>query len=253
MPNEITSLSTVWVVKKRGEYKFWGAPLFFSYSPTAAYLQAARANQPGPRVWEPYMITLEEAMMVYKGDEDYNLPTPMLSQRDPAWANLKLGFGPTTIGQYGCVITSLAMMLTTYLASPVNPVDVNQALKSVDGYAGQNANLVIWQKVTEAFPQIKLDNIQYCRTVPAPVDDIDRFIADRKIPIIQVDSSFSQSGIQSHWLPLTGGNQSDGYTAHDPWLIPDEQSPITIPPKYAKPGWDAARAIYAVVYYSPKV
>lgn len=32
------------------------------------------------------------------------------SQRDPKWANEKLGFGSTTIGGYGCKLTSFAML-----------------------------------------------------------------------------------------------------------------------------------------------
>ncbi len=42
------------------------------------------------------------------------------SQRDPKWANVKIGDTDFTIGRYGCVITSIAM-LSSYFLPTVTP------------------------------------------------------------------------------------------------------------------------------------
>ena len=44
----------------------------------------------------------------------------LLSQRDPKWANVKLGNSNVTIGQDGCLITSLCM-LSQYYGVPITP------------------------------------------------------------------------------------------------------------------------------------
>lgn len=46
------------------------------------------------------------------------------SQRDPRWKDIKLGFGQTTIGGYGCFLTCLSMLVGK------TPDVVNQMLKS---------------------------------------------------------------------------------------------------------------------------
>lgn len=62
----------------------------------------------------------------------------LLSQRDQRWAKKKLGNSNLTIGDYGCVITSLAMMLDT------TPDKINEYLKKHGGFQGA---LVVWDKV----------------------------------------------------------------------------------------------------------
>ena len=38
----------------------------------------------------------------------------LLWQNDPKWANEKLGFGPQTIKEWGCLMTSLCMVTNGY-------------------------------------------------------------------------------------------------------------------------------------------
>lgn len=73
-------------------------------------------------------------------------------QRDPRWANVKLGFDTgvnDTIGNYGCLITCIAIMVDAfdYPLNQANPLDVNNWLKTHGGYA--NSDLVIWAKVPQ--------------------------------------------------------------------------------------------------------
>jgi len=164
------------------------------------------------------------------------------SQRNLCWSGDNLGFGYTTIGNYGCVITSFGMGLG------VNPSVVNWALKRVNGYTGSNKNLVIWHKVAEAFPELTLKSLIHCVTIPAPVDKIDECLANNDLVIVRIDMNLFKPGIQHHWLYVYGGNGKDGYKVYDPWALSAKD--WTLPPVYSKEGWDAARAIYSAVIYS---
>jgi hypothetical protein len=173
----------------------------------------------------------------------------LMSQRDPRWRYVKLGYGNTTIGSYGCVITSLAMALTHAYGREITPEEVNNRLKDVGGYTGSNKNLVIWKKVTEAFPEFKYRTAGHYVTIAAPVERIDAALDRGDYVLIRVDSNLNTTGIDHHWTLITGGN-SDKYTIGDPWPLPDNQMPLTIPSAYTKPGWTPARAIFSVVIFS---
>ena len=69
-----------------------------------------------------------------------------LSQRDTRWVNEYLGDSYTTIGDYGCTITALAML------AGLTPTQVNIRMKSCGGF---QYNLVIWSKIVEAIPWLK--------------------------------------------------------------------------------------------------
>lgn len=70
------------------------------------------------------------------------------SQRNSAWAGVRLGWGSTnktTIGSHGCTITCVGM------AADLNPDEVNRRLIAVSGYAAasetpQTFNLINWKK-----------------------------------------------------------------------------------------------------------
>jgi hypothetical protein len=69
-----------------------------------------------------------------------------LSQRDPRWKNISLGFSSLTIGMAGCLVTCLAMITNT------TPFIVNKKLKAFNGFSGA---LVLWTSIQKAFPQLK--------------------------------------------------------------------------------------------------
>lgn len=79
------------------------------------------------------------------------------SQNDKRWAKEKLGFSNLTIASHGCLVSSIANLLTV-LGSNTTPSQVNQKLIEVKGFATDkygNKALVIWSKVEKAFPQLK--------------------------------------------------------------------------------------------------
>ena len=73
----------------------------------------------------------------------------MYSQRDPKWANNKLGTSNHTIGQSGCVITSICNLLLKH-GYEITPDEANERIKNAGGYA--NGNLIIWSKLKDALP-----------------------------------------------------------------------------------------------------
>lgn len=171
-----------------------------------------------------------------------------LAQRDPRWKNDKLGSSTSTIGSHGCVITCLAMIITHASGKPTTPADVNNTLRNMNLYGGENQNLVVWKAVPQAYPCIAFEGFTVCENDPAPTNLI-TYAANKpdRYAIIQIDFNPSPTvpGIQGHYILVTGGTNAAGYTCNDPW----HGREITMPPYYCQPGWDAARAITRAAFY----
>ncbi|MBI3977046.1 MAG: C39 family peptidase [Chloroflexi bacterium] len=87
------------------------------------------------------------------------LVVPRLSQRDGRWADIPLGFNkpgdtlnrlPLTIGNFGCFITSFAMVFNFYQPGFTDPKLINEALKAKNGFV--NGGELVWSKVNEVAP-----------------------------------------------------------------------------------------------------
>ena len=122
-----------------------------------------------------------------------------LSQRDPKWKNNKLGTSNTTIGDYGCTITSLAML------SKIDDVqDVNQRLIDVNGFA--EGNLLIWSKIEEAIPWMKHEGRYYSYQN----DKVKMAIEQNGGCLVEVNGA--PIGGSKHWVLYIGGGK-----LYDPW------------------------------------
>lgn len=117
-------------------------------------------------------------------------------QRDPKWANIKLGTSNVTIGGYGCTISVIGNIVGA------TPDVVNQKLKGVDGFANQN--LVIWGKISQAFPDFVV-------TRKFGYNNADVL---SKVPyvICEVSAAAIGSPRTSHWIQYLGGGK-----CADPW------------------------------------
>lgn len=128
------------------------------------------------------------------------------NQRDTRWANEKLGFGQTNIGNFGCTISCVSQIL---LLNGYNetPSTVNQKLKAVNGYAGTNRNLIIWDKLKEAYPNIitNVERIYYYSNVKA----VEAITANKGV-LVRVDGA--KIGAPEHWVTYVGGGK-----LYDPW------------------------------------
>jgi hypothetical protein len=236
------------------------SPVFYLKRPGSDFVLTTRDGIP---FHTPYLAAAHLAAEFLNGQRDdpvpwavteFAVPAPPipdiqpLAQRDPRWKDDKLGFSSSTIGSHGCVITCLAMIISHASQKPITPAEVNNTLRDMNLYGGENQNLVVWSAVPQAYPCIAFEGFTVCEKDPAPTNLI-TYAANKpdRYAIIQIDFNPSPvvPGIQGHYILVTGGTNADGYTCNDPW----HGREITIPPYYCQPGWDAARAITRVAFY----
>ena len=138
-----------------------------------------------------------------------------LSQRDPRWANKKLGTSNTTIGDFGCTLTCMTM-LCNYYGFEETPESLNRATVENNGFV--NGNLYVWTSISKIHPQIKLlGNI----LTPLPVTSsqfraIDRELEVGRPVVIQVDMNPTDAPVQMHYVLITS-KESGEYKIADPW------------------------------------
>ena len=119
------------------------------------------------------------------------------SQRDPKWKDETLGT-KGTIGGYGCTITAIGCL------ADLTPSEVNQRLKSVNGFA--NGNLVIWSKIEEAIPWLQF----VWRGYEYNNYKVTKAIEENGGCLVEV--SGARIGGSKHWLLFIGNRR-----AYDPW------------------------------------
>lgn len=143
----------------------------------------------------------------------------LLSQRDTRWATKLINEVPgSTIGRYGCTITSIGILLGK------NPDDIETFLRANKGFLGDK---VIWSKV----PYFR--HRWYCQNVVAPVDEIKTEL--RRHPVLLV---VHMNGVkQDHWVLAIDEN----FTIIDPW----DGVQTTLQARYGSP----AKAILGGAYF----
>jgi hypothetical protein len=192
---------------------------------------------------EPMAVLLRQAIT------DLGTPTPAppttYAQRDPRWASVKLGFGNTTIGQYGCVLCCLAMASERATLETLLPPDANELIKSAGGYTGRNLNLVQWAAAGGALG-LTYNWSERWRSTPADVGRVQDTLAPGKFVLLQMDFDTSDDDLDEHWV-LVRESLGDGrFLIDDPWTGKAHE----FPPAYCRSGWSAERAIYGAVCYS---
>jgi len=170
---------------------------------------------------------------------------PLYSQRDPQWAGDQLGYGTTTIGQQGCLVTALSEALTVVYQEPITPNVLNEKLKEINGFSGSN---LYWTRVTKAYPSFQFVERVYCKLVPAPAAEIETWLGEGQYVVVEIDMNLKTKAVDQHWLLLVGGDK-DQFVYHDPWLTVNQQEARTMPPGYCKQDWDPARAIFQYARY----
>jgi hypothetical protein len=127
---------------------------------------------------------------------------PILGQRDPRWCNIPLGWGDGSIGNYGCLLTSL-----TSLAGRYNVAEANNLFKANDVFA---YNLVLWANVPKAFKSLEFV-YRYYYYDNAKVAD---YVYNKKIPVVvEVDAAPIGSPRSSHFVLFLGDQK-----CLDPWV-----------------------------------
>lgn len=148
------------------------------------------------------------------------LIVPLFGQRDSRWFSKILGTGGTTIGDYGCLLTSIAM-LAKYFGKDTDPDRLNTALIGVKGFL--NGNLYKWYEgVTKVYSDIICTKIVY---TPQPVTAAQfaemRAELDAGRPVVLfVDFKPETAAVDMHFILLVAYELVNGkysYFVHDPW------------------------------------
>lgn len=155
------------------------------------------------------------------------------SQMDPQWKATLLGFDrSSTIGGYGCLLTSMTMCATHYGASDLTPPALNDKMKAVGGFQVGTAYLVPGA-IASIVPGMMLD-YRNCGGAPAPLSEIDNHLAMNLPVIFEVDYS-PAPGLQTHYIVAYGKNNDNDYLIYDPYPFPTSSGQIVLgQSKYAQ-------------------
>ena len=172
--------------------------------------------------------------------------TKNLYQNDDQWKDVPLGAsGESTIGKWGCLLTSATMLLNG-IGYNETPVTVNDKMKKVGGFQG---SLFIPSMLPYVWPNVAYRDMQNTESVPAPVSYIDAAVAAGKPVILQVDWN-KQAGIQTHFV-LVKEKRGDDYVIYDPFKYsgdgPDKDVLLTT--RYKFNGAKLATEISAVLWF----
>jgi hypothetical protein len=162
-----------------------------------------------------------------------------LSQRDPAWAGLKLGRSAYTVGGAGCAMVS-ACMEATLVRPDLRPDELNTWLSANGGYT--SGGLLYWAKVAEYVDGMDFVTYHKWRTSPADMALVRAELAEGPA-ILQVD--FHPGGALDTHFVLALREHAGDIEILDPW---DGQRKWLLA-AYGLQGWDLPRAIYALVRY----
>jgi hypothetical protein len=156
--------------------------------------------------------------------------TQNLYQNDEKWKSTKLGNSNETIGGWGCLLTSVTMMLNG-VGYNETPETVNEKMKGAGGFQGA---FFIPSVLPYVWPNCAYRDMQPCESFPAPLDQIDAAVAAGKPVILQVDWN-KQAGIQTHFV-LVKERKGDDYVLYDPYKYggdgPDKEVLLTKRYKY---------------------
>jgi len=156
--------------------------------------------------------------------------TQNLYQNDEKWKNVKLGNGTETIGSWGCLLTSVTMMLNG-IGYSETPETVNEKMKKAGGFQGA---LFMPPVLPYVWPNCAYLDMQPCEAFPAPIAQIDAAVIAGKPVILQVDWN-KQAGIQTHFV-LIKEKKGNDYVLYDPYKYggdgPDKEILLTTRYKY---------------------
>lgn len=175
------------------------------------------------------------------------LPIPKWSQRNPGWSGQRLGTqgSNVTIGQSGCLITSIAMMNAGFDPSnQLNPAQIDNLFSDNGGYA--NSNLIVWNSINRLLPNCNLNRQAFCTNSPAPIEDIRGHLDGGGLCIVQV--GFGGNASNMHYLLVVGYNGSD-IMFFDPWY--GDGSSFATSRRYGT--GDSSKDILAVHFFSDAI
>ncbi len=123
----------------------------------------------------------------------------ILSQRNPAWGEVRIGESTAKIKDYGCLITCLSM-LSDWYHYYFDPEWMAENLM----FTG--SGLIIWKSITASILPMKFV-YRYYKRDDAKIKSI--LVSQDNACILQVNSN--------HWVVLVGYSKVFGYKVADPY------------------------------------
>ena len=156
--------------------------------------------------------------------------TQNLYQNDEKWKNVKLGNSSETIGGWGCLLTSVTMILNG-IGYNETPQTVNEKMKKAGGFQGA---LFMPSVLPYIWSNCAYRDMQPCESSIPPIAQIDAAVAAGKPVILQVDWN-KQQGTQTHFV-LVKEKKGNDYVLYDPYKYsgdgPDKEVLLTSRYKY---------------------
>ncbi len=138
-------------------------------------------------------------------DADPNWPSGYYSQRDKRWGNIAIGNSDISVGESGCLLTSVAMVLT-HRGNTVSPPSIaSNASNFFDGD-------FIWSALTS------LGFSTPRRTTDTSI--VNSALASGNWVIVGLNYSKNTYGEPFHFVVITSKN-GDDYNLFDPWKGPN--------------------------------
>jgi hypothetical protein len=172
--------------------------------------------------------------------------TKNLYQNDETWKKIPLGNSSETIGSWGCLLTSVTMMLNG-IGYNETPVTANEKFRNAGGF---NGALFMPSFLPYVWPNCAYNDMQYCEAYPAPIAQIDAAVAAGRPVILQVDWN-KQAGLQTHFV-LVKEKKGNDYILYDPYKYsgdgPDNEVFLTT--RYRYNGAKLESEISAVLWFN---
>lgn len=182
--------------------------------------------------------------VVPRGDHGRIAP---LSQNDPRWQKTRLGDArsDTTIGKWGCLLTTYAMIANAY-GKNVTPIDLNNRMLRHRLFL--NHKETPWGVLSSLFDDIVFEGRFEARNTPDLTDRIDRALRNGQPVAVQVDQTPATpyTLADQHWVLITAREDSD-YRMNDPWTYPASESSMR--QRYGRPEQSLRYAILSAVFY----
>jgi hypothetical protein len=171
--------------------------------------------------------------------------TQNLYQNDEKWKNVKLGNSNETIGGWGCLLTSVTMMLNG-IGYNETPETVNEKMKKAGGFQGA---FFIPSVLPYIWPNCAYRDMQPCEKSPAPIAEIDAALETGKPVILQVDWN-KQAGIQTHFV-LVKEKKGNDYILYDPYKYGGDspEKEVLLTSRYKFNGATIEKEISAVLWF----
>jgi hypothetical protein len=172
--------------------------------------------------------------------------TSLLWQNDDRWASTTLGFGPQTIKDWGCLTTSLTMVVNG-CGYNETPATVSKKMTAINAYFGAAINAY---RIGDAYPGVALAELVDCENTAAPLDRVDAELEAGRPVLVRVDWN-AAPGLQDHWVVIYDKDATD-YIMFDPWKYSGDtpNKVLYLTQRYKFSGLTPAEAITSVIFFT---